>query len=234
MSENNSLSGADDALVWLGQLLRPLGLTVRCALHLDSDADLAAREYGYRTVVLAGHAGSSFWPQFARFKNSHGGDDPLDAWSRSVGQAIAAEIGCAALYPFERPWWPFQNWIARAEGLRPSPLGILIHPEYGLWHGYRVAFAFRQAIAIPAPQNHRHACDSCVAKPCIRACPAAAITERGFRRSACREHLAGAAGKAGCMRQGCISRNACPVGAEYRYDADQLRFHMDALETGSG
>ena len=31
------------------------------------------------------------------------------------------------------------------------------------------------------------------------------------------------------MQSGCIARNACPVGAEYRYPVEQLRFHMDAL-----
>ena len=27
----------------------------------------------------------------------------------------------------------------RAEGLKPSPLGVLVHPDFGLWHGYRGA-----------------------------------------------------------------------------------------------
>ncbi len=32
-----------------------------------------------------------------------------------------------------------------AEGLKPSPLGLLMHPEYGLWHGYRGAILFGEA-----------------------------------------------------------------------------------------
>jgi len=225
------MSGSGEAHSRLDQLLKPHGLMNRCALHLNEDADLAAREHGYRTIVLAGHAGSSFWQYFERFQTSHGGSNPLDAWSRVVGEAIATQLdGCTALYPFEKPWWPFQNWIARAEGLKPSPLGILIHPEYGLWHGYRVAFAFREAIAIPRPATQVHACDSCLDKPCIEDCPVGAITEVGFRRDACRTHLADGAGQAGCMQSGCLSRNACPVGAKYRYNNDQLRFHMAALD----
>ena len=202
----------------------------RCALHLNEDADLAAREHGYRTIVLAGHAGSSFWPFFERFHGGYGGPHPLDAWSRTVGQAIAQQLDCAALYPFERPWWPFQSWISRAEGLKPSPMGILIHPDYGLWHGYRIAFAFHEAISIPMPTIHAHACDSCTDKPCIAACPVDAVTGEGFRRGACRTHLAGPAGQVECMQDGCRSRNACPVGADYRYNPAQLRFHMAALE----
>ena len=30
----------------------------------------------------------------------------------------------------------------RAEGLKPSPIGILMHPQFGLWHAYRGALLF--------------------------------------------------------------------------------------------
>lgn len=220
----------DTAYRRLDGLLRQHGLMARGGLYLDSDADLGVREYGYQTIVLAGHLGSSFWLEFERFRPQYHGDDPLDAWSRSVGEAIEAELGCTALYPFDRPWWPFQSWISRTEGLRPSPLGILIHPEFGLWHGYRAAFAFREAIGIPAPKALPHACDNCAEKPCMPACPAGAVSEQPFELEACRSHLSSAAGRAGCMTKGCLSRNACPIGAEHRYNDAQLRFHMDALK----
>ena len=230
MSGRSASCGPDTAYAHLNSLLERRGLMARGGLYLDSDADLAAREYGYRAIVLAGHVGSSFWPDFERFRRTYRGDDPLDAWSRSVGETIEAELDCIALYPFEKPWWPFQSWIVRTEGLRPSPLGILIHPEFGLWHGYRAAFAFREAINIPAPKTLVHACDNCTDKPCLAACPAGAVSEESFGLKACRIHLAGEAGRAGCMVQGCLSRNACPVGGEHRYDEAQLRFHMAALD----
>ena len=230
MSERSASRDSDTAYADLNNLLEQRGLMARGGLFLDRDADLAAQEHGYRTIVLAGHVGSSFWPNFERFRDSYRGNDPLDAWSRSVGDAIEAELDCVALYPFEKPWWPFQSWIARTEGLRPSPLGILIHPEFGLWHGYRAAFAFREAINIPAPKALAHACDDCTDKPCMAACPVGAVAEQAFQLKACRTHLAGNVGRAGCMVQGCLSRNACPVGAGYRYNGAQLRFHMDALD----
>jgi hypothetical protein len=34
---------------------------------------------------------------------------------------------------------------------------------------------------------------------------------------------------AGQLASGCIARNACPVGAGYRYPVEQLGFHMVAL-----
>ena len=154
----------------------------------------------------------------------------MDAWSAQIGARIAAEFNCQALYPFDKPWQPWQSWCRRIEGLRPSPLGILIHPQYGLWHGYRVAFAFKEVIDVPAPIQLAHACDSCADKPCISACPPSAIRENRFDVPRCRQHLADAVGQAGCMASGCLARNACPVGRAYRYHEAQLRFHMAALD----
>ncbi|MEM6463957.1 MAG: ferredoxin [Pseudomonadota bacterium] len=229
MSGGGYYANPDSAYSRLNGLLQRCGLMARGGVHLDSENDRSAREHGYSTIVLAGHAGSSLWPEFERFRRKYHQADPLDAWSKSVGGSIEAELGCVALYPFEKPWWPFQNWISRSEGLKPSPLAILIHPEYGLWHGYRAAFAFREAISIPPPKILVHACDSCPDRPCMSACPASAITEQPFAIDKCRGHLASAAGRLGCMVRGCLSRNACPVGAQYRYNDTQLRFHMDAL-----
>ena len=44
-----------------------------------------------------------------------------------------------------------------------------------------------------------------------------------------RSHLRTQEGQAGCMLSGCLARAACPVGAAYRYNGAQLRFHMAAL-----
>ena len=79
--------------------------------------------------------------------------NPLDTWSREVIGEVAEEFGARAVSPSDRPYLPFQQWAMRAEGLRPSPLGILMHPEYGLWHAYRGALLFDVEIPIQAPQR---------------------------------------------------------------------------------
>lgn len=229
MSEENVALEAGAVYAHLSGFLERYGLKARGGLYPDSDADLAACDHGYRTIVLAGHVGSSFWAAFERFNRDYRGSDPLDAWSKSIGRKIESKFGCKALYPFEKPWWPFQGWISRTEGLKPSPLSILIHPKYGLWHGYRAAFAFREVIAIPPPRSLAHACDDCVEKPCVAVCPAGAVTEGSFYLRQCRDHLGGETGRATCMVEGCLARNACPVGSAYRYSDAHLRFHMDAL-----
>ncbi len=212
--------------------LRRHGLMARGGIHLDAGQ---TQDNGlpdgctFRTVVLAGHAGSSFWPQFRQFRINHTGDDPLDAWSRSIAAPIAREFACTAIYPFKKPWWPFQRWIMASEGLKASPLGILIHPEFGLWHGYRAAFGFDHHVDIPAGRPTDHACDACVVKPCLQACPVNALKNENFDLTTCRTYLSAPAHDANCMRTGCIARNACPVGRAYQYDVEHLQFHMDAL-----
>ena len=181
------------------------------------------------TLLLVGHAGSAVWPHFSAYLGRSPGPDPLDRWTRFVIDPVARRFDCRALYPFEKPWWPFQRWVSEIEGLRPSPLGILVHPEYGLWHAYRAALAFRKAIPVPERSKLAHACDNCRDKPCMSVCPAEAISTDGFDVEPCRSHLASESGNASCMRVGCLARNACPIGAEYRYMDSQLRFHMTAL-----
>jgi ferredoxin len=152
----------------------------------------------------------------------------LDSWSAAVIRPVAEAVGGAAWFPSERPWQPFQQWATRAEGLKPSPLGILVHPDYGLWHGYRGAIGFIERIDHPAASIRPHPCDHCPDKPCLTTCPANAVMPDRFDVAACRTYLGGE-GEETCMQTGCIARNACPVGAEHRYPPEQLRFHMEAL-----
>lgn len=183
------------------------------------------------SIVLFGNIGSSIWPAFQRWRDAPANKDaqnPLDTWSKAVIEPVARDFGATAYFPSDPPWQPFQQWAMRAEGLQPSPLGILIHPEYGLWHGYRGAFGFGHAL--PAqPARHAHPCDTCSGKPCLSACPVDAVSACGFQISPCRAHLTTADGQAGCMTSGCLARNACPVGVQHRYHPEQLRFHMAAL-----
>ncbi len=213
----------------LNRRLRDVGLMLRGGIvasetlpELDN-GDIAG------TLLLVGHAGSTLWPHFSDYLGRSPGPDPLDRWTRCVIEPVAQQFGCQALYPFEKPWWPFQRWVSEIEGLRPSPLGILVHPEFGLWHGYRAALAFRKTLSVPERQNLPHPCDGCRDKPCVSACPADAISTDGFSIEPCRSYLTSEEGSASCMLGGCSARNACPVGAEYRYVGSQLRFHMAAL-----
>ena len=115
------------------------------------------------TVVLLGFAGSGQWPVFAASPEfADGRPDPLDRWSRRLIGMLAARHDGVALYPSDGPpWLPFQRWATRAEPVHFSPLGILIHPDFGLWHAYRGALALHARIGLPDPDPRASPCRSC-------------------------------------------------------------------------
>jgi hypothetical protein len=204
------------------------GLSFRGAFHPETD-DLPSGIRA-RTLVLVGFTGRDNWQVFAASPEAGDGKgDPLDRWSRRVINAIAANLGATAIFPFDGPpWAPFQRWAQRAEPVYPSPLGMLIHPDWGLWHAWRGALAFRQRLDQPEPDARPSPCDSCADKPCLTACPVSAFTPAGYDIAACIAHIDTSEG-ADCMDQGCRARRACPVGASHRYGPDQAEFHMRAF-----
>lgn len=178
------------------------------------------------TLVLVGNAGPKMWSRFCAEHKP--GSDSLDDWSRGCLDSLALKIGARALFPFAQPPLPFQRWARKAEPCYASPLGILIHADYGLWHAYRGALAFADSIALPSAASRPNPCASCSSRPCLSACPVDAFTETAHDVVACARHLATPEGR-NCMESGCIARRACPVGRGHIYDTEQIRFHMQAF-----
>ena len=206
-----------------------IGLVPRGAFLLRNDERSGALA-GIRTIVLIGMAGRKGGDAFATSPEAGDGrKDPLDRFSRRVIGALADELGAAALYPFGGPpHLPFQQWARRAEPVHPSPVCMLIHPIYGLWHSYRGALGFAQALDVPPLPRSMSPCDSCRARPCLGACPVGAFSLKGYDVAACAAHLKGAAGE-NCMSRGCLARRACPVGADHAHAPEQAAFTMRAF-----
>lgn len=184
-----------------------------------------------RSVVLLGNIGGSLWEPFSRWRAVPENADvanPLDAWSKALIGPLAERLAATAYFPSDPPWQPFQQWATRAESLKPSPLGILVHPVYGLWHGYRGALGFAHSVE-SGTLSSEHPCERCAEKPCLTACPAGAVSPTGFDVASCRSYLRTSEGHETCLAGGCMARAACPVGIDYRYPPAQLAFHMAAL-----
>jgi ferredoxin len=213
----------------VAEAAKAVGLAFRGGLRLADDERVGALTEA-RTLLLFGFVGAAQWPAFAASREAQDGKrHPLDRWSRRVLTALGGQFAARALFPFEGPpYWPFQAWARRAEAVFPSPLGMLIHPLYGLSHSYRGALAFASEIELPAMAMLVSPCENCVAKPCLTACPVEAFSATSYDVAACagwlrkREDVAGLDG-------GCLARRACPVGAAYAQAPEQARFHMAAF-----
>jgi hypothetical protein len=211
--------------------LSPFGMMVRGGFHPKPDDAVPGAAAAERTLVLVGNAGAMWeafdraWPAARRAHERH----PLNTWTREVISPIAAGLGAGALYPMDGPpYLPFQRWAVKAEGLRTSPLGTLIHPVFGQWHAYRAALVFDYALAVPAPQPMADICGGCRDKPCLSACPVNAFRNGRYDVPACVGHLSATVAKGGeCTKGGCLARRACPIGREHMYEPAHAQFHME-------
>ncbi len=209
--------------------IKRAGLVPRGALLLE-ESEREGALADIRTIALAGMAGRDGWGAFATSPEAHDRlNHPLDRFSRRVIEALARALGALALFPFGGPpYRPFQQWARRAEPVHPSPIGLLIHPHYGLWHSYRGALGFCEALDMPKPAAVPSPCESCSGRWCLKTCPVGAFADVGYDVAACVGHLESAAG-AECMGAGCQARRACPVGAEHAYGLEQASFTMRAF-----
>jgi len=181
---------------------------------------------GCQLVMLIGNAGQAMFRRFARERDPQ--RDLLDDWCRTVIDPLAQGLGARAAYPFEKPPLPFLTWAQRAGCGYASPLGLNIHPTYGLWHAFRAALLFEQDPGLPVATPGAHPCETCIGRPCLTACPVGAFTGENYRIGECVAHIAAPAGE-DCMQHGCRARRACPVGQNYRYTDAQAGFHMHAF-----
>lgn len=216
------------------------GLIVRGGFHPNATDNVPLLPDGKSvgTVVLIGNAGSALWRAFQDSAPDLCQKNPLNDWLRPKIVAAATAVGAHVLYPHDGPPFPpFQDWGARAEPLYRSPMGIMIHPEFGLWHAYRAAFCFAGKLELPPRETRSNPCDACHKKPCQTVCPVEAFKPDRFEADDCAHHVESAAGET-CRNRGCMSRRACPVGREYAYPQAAQHFHgahfLHAVKSGFG
>ena len=213
--------------------LGAFGLHLRGVLRLDAEeAELLQVEVGSDvSIALVGNIGSSYWPVFSQSIGYQDGQpDSLDRWSRRVAGQVAEAFRARAIYPFEGPpYYPFLQWARRADALSQSPLGLMIHPQYGLWHSYRFGLLISQS-HLPDQQNIsvESPCRKCAAQPCLHSCPVDAFSAKAYDVGRCAAYLKQTR-DARCHQQGCLARLGCPIGEAYQYEPAQHRFHLSAF-----
>ncbi len=209
--------------------LAPFGLKLRGVVALNDDE---GKTFGFArqsSVALVGNIGSSFWYEFSQSAEYLDGlDDPLDRWSLRLANEIAPKLNARPLFPFQGPpYLPFQQWAKRAEALHQSPIGLMIHPQYGLWHAYRFALLIAEPVETTQTE-HTSLCLTCDEQPCLHTCPVKAFSTEGYNVDSCACFLKQTP-SADCFQHGCMARFNCPAGREYRYLDAQSQFHLRAF-----
>jgi len=107
----------------------------------------------------------------------------------------------------------------------PSPLGLGVSNTYGPWLAYRALVLTNEPLT-PVQNNQPRPTSPCLdcAAPCVDACPGDAVASNSnFNIDKCVSHRAL---KNSSCAVDCHARNACPVGTEYQYPAQQRAYHM--------
>jgi epoxyqueuosine reductase len=180
----------------------------------------------YQYLILLGNGGTRFWESMQRHRTRNLLDEnPVDNYFiRSVENTFAANPDYRIIYPGNH-LLPLQSLGKLVGWHHDSPLGLGIHPVFGLWFAYR-GMILSNTEFIPATDDFdavpESPCASCQEKHCINACPAAAVTSSGLKIKPCTSYRLESDSR--CQTR-CISRLVCPIGRDYRYLEEQMAYH---------
>ncbi|MER3445696.1 MAG: hypothetical protein C4291_02160 [Candidatus Dadabacteria bacterium] len=185
-----------------------------------------------KSVILVGFAGRGFWeilqgflkenPQFRETR-----EDWIDEYTvlrfMSASRILDdAGVDYAIAFPFVSAGLALDfSKLGELGGVGArSLMGILIHPEYGLWISLRGAIITDLEFSQYNEPLSFDPCPHC-SKPCISACPANTVSEDGWDYNACMKFRL----SDDTCRDNCASRRACPYGKEHQYSEEQLAHH---------
>lgn len=176
-------------------------------------------------LLLFGHAGRRLWDrvQAEGMATAH----PVDGYSmRTVEHWLRLALPTAQarfVYPIGLPQGrhvALQRLGSLAGWHHASPFMVGVDAEWGSWFAYRAVVLTDTQLPPSVVEDRRHPCLACSLKPCITACVGHALDHGSMDSDACMHQRL----KDGSpCAQACPARQACPVGAEHRYDESQIR-----------
>lgn len=217
-----------------GLLLR--GVLAMAALPGGVRAAVAGAGPGmldHRQLLVFGHAGPRMW---RALREAHPepwtSADPVDEFSLATVRAhLEDELGVSRWAPvYPGPTLiPLQELGTLLGWHQPSPLLVGISEAFGTWFAYRAVVVADTDLPLTPPASLQASpCSTCMEKPCLSACLGAALTTGTLALDRCTTFRASEASP--CALR-CPAREACPIGAEHRYDADQIGYHYGASLT---
>lgn len=204
--------------------------------------DRCPQAASYRQLILIGHGGTAFWQalqasgrDFTRNDIGH----PVDGFTVSIVQEYLQSEFAGSAYEIIYPGSytvSLQELGKLAGWHHPSPLMVGINSTFGSWFAYRAVVLANTDLPVTTPVQTASPCASCVAKPCISSCPAAAFDNGQFNLPKCIGYRQQA--DSACKNT-CMARVSCPVGSEHRYSEEQIHYHygrsmqvIEALKAG--
>lgn len=195
---------------------------------------------GATTIGVFANGGPGLWRAFladldADPRRLTDEANPFDAFVRRVVLAADAALGDAP----RRWFWAAADAevhvdfrvLAHLAGIgQASRLGLLLDDRFGPWIGLRAAcFLVEPGVNVgdplapvtPAEPALSPRCEGCTR--CADACPGVAFPAGRWAVDVCStfHHLSDA-----CASR-CHAREACPVGADQRYDPDEIVYHYN-------
>ncbi len=181
------------------------------------------------SMVLIGSAGTTLW-QSMTAAGAFGPDDPVDEYAEDAlfdfCDDLGPDVGTRLLWPSpDRSSSVPVTLLGELAGWsHRSPLGLGIHPRFGLWFAYRGVVLLEVAVEPQREPKSASPCASCADRPCLSSCPSSAVGgPSGLDLTAC----FGERSRAGADCAGrCLARAGCPIGAEHRYGPAQAEHHQ--------
>jgi hypothetical protein len=183
-----------------------------------------------QSILVVGSGGPGLWDHMiAEIQAEHrlltDTAHPLDACMRRVVQATdSLLVGISHRWFFATAdaevHLDFRSLAVLAGLGAPSRLGLVLHEKYGPWMGLRAA-CFMDRV-LPSSSLADDLCAGCPA-PCIGACPGGALDNGHWDVGTCAAfHQSSEL----CARS-CAAREACPLGATYKYSDLERLYHYN-------
>jgi hypothetical protein len=174
------------------------------------------------SLLLLGSTGPALWDAMSA-ADWLSRPDPVDSWCATRLSELRASLPMRGVFVFPSRTPVDVLALGRAAGwAHPTPLGLGMHPEHGLWVGYRGALLLDVAVPEAGVRTEVPPCESCEGTPCVGAWLGAAVEPGGLQIAACFEQRLT---DTPCA-QSCASRRACPVGVASQYGESQVAHHQ--------
>ena len=177
------------------------------------------------SIILLAHGGEELWRQLPH--PIHEDDDPIDNFSLRAMREFADSVidgECKILFPLTDYLLPLQKLSRELNLSRPSPLGLDISQNFGVWFAFRGMLITKRDIPSLVPRPFESPCLTCKSQECANACPVGAVKlNSSFEIKTCADYRF--SDGSACADK-CLARLACPYQSEHRYEILQTQYHM--------